>query len=251
MQATDFIPIRNPSRLPNFPESLDLRESEAFTQQTWKELFQNAVKHHVPCYVIGIVPLPQRSPNEKQRYKIYDGIILNNYVLERRGMPVLDLETREEIPIGKIHYLAVMCFKLDPHEVKPAPLYGQAFNSLFPNLQSEITYVKQTYLAQHKSWRGLTGEEQDYRRAQAASLREIYPCFDIIDGKVTDAVAKINDYLLDSANFHSSNHEAIGQIQFIVANQWEKLLDEAQARIWNWCSKENLQKIRQPKKHTQ
>lgn len=242
MQAPiSLIPIRNYYRLPNFPKYLNFNETEAFTSETWKTLFDNAVKNHVPYYVIAIAQLPKKSPNEKQRYKIYDAVTLHNYIVEKKGQPFCDLETREPVTLNEIHYLAVQCFKLAPHDVKSVPLERQVFYPLFPRYNAEIDYVKQAYRAHQTDWKNLDLEEQDYHRAQAAALRAIYPTFASIEDKVTAAVNKIHDYLLDSVNYHSENREAVGQIQFIVANQWSKLLDEAQARIWAWCSKMNMQ----------
>lgn len=248
MQAPDYlVPIRNPSRLPHFPHHLNLNEKESFSYHTWRELFAKAVENHVPIYVIAIVQLPKRNPNDKPCYKIYDGVTLRNYVREKsepvldpltgekKVLPLRDLQTQEEIRVDQIYYMAVRCFKMHPHGIKQAPLDGQTFTPLFPCVETKVAYIKQRMIPVN-CW---SDDEQECHTALTNKLRKIYPHPNTIPNKVAEAVEDINLYIMDSANFYSEDRIAVGKSQLRVAIQWRNLLDEHQAQIWAWCSSKN------------
>jgi hypothetical protein len=79
----------------------DTDENEALTNQTWNDLFENAIKQNIPYYVVGVTLSSNKYCN------FYDGVTLYKYLKTHQ----LDPKTR--LGILKVQYLFFKCFDFD------------------------------------------------------------------------------------------------------------------------------------------
>ncbi|MCE5316888.1 MAG: hypothetical protein LLG04_05935 [Parachlamydia sp.] len=238
MQATDQLPILNVYKLPDFPKHLNIHEKEAFTSETWSNLFARAVANHVPNYAIAVVPL---SLGKTQRYNIYDALALRNFILEckQKGQTPLDPLTRSEICRDKIKFMAVKCFDLDPNgwEIRVVPLHGQEFKPFFPTVQNICKNVRnQMGKLQNFDKKVADRNEQPLWDSITATWRRLYPSNEPVEKAVAPTLQKLVKYALDGVNPHNIEHLTMHRVQSIVSNAWDKLIDVRKAKIWKFCS---------------
>lgn len=233
------IPIANPDQLPNFPTILDFTENEAFTSESWHELFERAVAR-VPKYPIAIVQLPVKSAQDTRRYKIYDGLAFRNYLItcQKKNQEPLDLTTREKIPKENVFYFAINCF--DNYRSSRS-MIGQTFTPLFP-AEKSLSQRLQRALNDFRSIRRSDRSETRYYDTLKSIVDNIYPQNASHAGVIKEQLSLIHKFTLDGLNFHSDEHHAVGQSQRIIARAWNTLLDPAEADIWMRCSNQNLKR---------
>lgn len=246
MQASNgLISIKNPYNLPDFPSHLNPNETEAFTCDTFRELFAKAQSQPVPAYAIAIIQLPKLSPDSPMRYKIYDGLAFRNYQIkcEETRRPLRDLQTQEPIQTNAIRYFAVNCFERIGGEIKKVGLQGQTFKRLFPDSRAECPRIerilRQIWRTDRHYLHTIDKEEMDYQIAQRQQIEDLYPSSQPAKPTIEAKVKIICDCILSGVQPHTKDHETLSQIQLFVALQWRELFIESKAAIWKWCSEQN------------
>jgi hypothetical protein len=136
MSVSSCLPLNVPNSYPeNFPHCLDLDETDALSNITYKEAIEAAQKAYLPYYAIAITESEAAvKDSAKKFYQIYDMAYLQTYA---NGQPVgsyLDPKTRKTVK--KVHYFAVPCFALGEDE-------DQIFRPLdFANEKSSFQYIE-------------------------------------------------------------------------------------------------------------
>lgn len=238
----ESIRIINRASLPGFPTQLDLNENEPFTQRSWKELFEQAVSCPVPAYVIAIAELPRFSSTDRPRYKIYDGAILRNYKdkCAKDSQPFQDLQTRETIQ--NVYYYAIHCFVLIEDTIQPAKLSNQTFQPYLPTITGEKKRIQQVIeRLQPPKYHGLSVDRAEdlYLNAMQSGIDKVAYCGKANGAKIRPVIVRIQTFALDGVNLHCSDHQALGQTQFIVGSAWSQLMHRHRQRIWIWCAEKH------------
>ncbi len=119
-----------PPKVPkNFPRRVNLNELDIFTQNTFSDQYLEAQKNGCPYYLLAVTESKSDSEsNTPPVYTIYDSASLRSYRIQSQNKSKPLVSPLTNLPIQKIYYLAIECFKLSQNpnsstiEFIPRPL---------------------------------------------------------------------------------------------------------------------------------
>ncbi|MGA8163423.1 MAG: hypothetical protein WB791_00165 [Waddliaceae bacterium] len=122
----------------SFPKEIPLNEKDSLCLETFKSSIEKAQKLRIPFYLLAVTEMkPQKEG--KLFFQVYDGCYLRHY-LSYKGIDAKDPLTN--LPIKKIHYFAIQCFKVCSDEVSEVDLNNDVVAS-YLQLPREGVLVEQ------------------------------------------------------------------------------------------------------------
>ncbi len=114
---TTVIPFNfcNHSYPADFPQSLDLTETDPLSCLSYAEEVERAQKACMPYYSIAIAELETKDKGTS--YKIYDASYFATYCTNANNSNTTLIDPYTQLTVQKVHYFALRCFQADNQSI--------------------------------------------------------------------------------------------------------------------------------------